>query len=446
MKKGKDKLEIYWVADLKPTLGGSVEPGKEDLLRGGTFYGNGRAYGSSQDEYKNPLQPGEFVMGNTASWGRPGGPKMTIYSAIQLKYNRVPDSCYNADVLKDMEKELRAFYEPKPGASKLQVPGAVGSVLEEIRNVQENSRNQHPHDRMLDLAQSYQKAVKVVREAQQQKPSTQLQMLQNTLSRQLNQVRTAVFEAREADYKHLVGNENQPILGGNASTCPKGMDQARYEKNRRGYTNLEEGLAGMVYFHQVRTFAAEDEGWIKAMRPKTATDNIAKVKNGPALQSLMEEIHDHANMADKYMSDSFDAQREYVSRLAGNAPNKVSEDLEKKIATYKQAFSRQEAQKKLEELDAERKNRIEKAGYDIDKVTKRDFVEIKTTMKNAGYLRAAVRNGKTDVLFNRYLEHVNKVEAKNMADESKEIALDKQNVKEAPENNQEIKVSGISVK
>ena len=437
MKKGKNKLEIYWVADLKPTLGGSIEPGKEDLFRSGMFYGNGRGYGNEQDEYANPLQPGEFAMGNVTTWGRPSGPKMTIYSAIQLKYNRVPGSCYNADVLKDMEKELRAFYEPKPGASKLQVSGAVGSVLEEIRNVQENKRNQDPHDRMLDLAQSYQKAVKAVREAQLQKPSTQLQMLQNTLSRQLNQVRTAVFDAREADYKHLVGNETQYILGGNSPTRPNGMTQRDYENHRRGYTNLEEGLAGMVYFHQARTYAAEDESWIKAMRPKTATDNIAKVKNGPALQSLMEEIHDHAKSAGKYMSDSFDAQREYVSRKAGNAPKQVSEALEKKIATYKEAFSQQEAQKKLVELDAERKNRIEKAGYDSEKVTKRDFGDIMPIMQKALYLRASVRNGKTDVLFNRYLEHVNKVEAKNVADKSKEIALDKQNVKEAAANEQQ---------
>lgn len=215
------------------------------------------------------------------------------------------------------------------------------------------------------------------------------------------------------------------------------MTQTSYEVIRRGYTNLEEGLAGMVYFHQARTYAAEDESWIKAMRPKTATDNIAKVKNDPALQRLMEEIHDHAKSAEKYMSDSFDAQREYVSRLAGNAPQKVSADLEKKIATYKEAFSKQEAQKKLVELDAERKNRIEKAGYDSEKVTKRDFVDIKTIMKKAFYLRAAVRNGKTDVLFNRYLEHVNKVEAKNVADKSREIALDKKNVKEAAVNDQQ---------
>jgi hypothetical protein len=215
------------------------------------------------------------------------------------------------------------------------------------------------------------------------------------------------------------------------------MTQRDYENNRRGYTNLEEGLAGMVYFHQARTYAAEDESWIKAMRPKTATDNIAKVKNGPALQSLMEEIHDHAKSAGKYMSDNFDAQREYVSRLAGNEPKKVSEALEKKIDAYKEAFSQQEAQKKLAELDAERKNRIEKAGYDSEKVTKRDLGDIMTIMQKALYLRASVRNGKTDVLFKRYLEHVNKVEAKNVADKSREIAIDKKNVKEAAANEQQ---------
>ena len=91
----------------------------------------------------------------------------------------------------------------------------------------------------------------------------------------------------------------------------------------------------------------------------------------------------------------------------------------------------------MAELDAERKNRIEKAGYDSEKVTKRDLGDIMTIMQKALYLRASVRNGKTDVLFNRYLEHVNKVEAKNAADKSREIALDKQNVKETAANEQQ---------
>jgi hypothetical protein len=137
------------------------------------------------------------------------------------------------------------------------------------------------------------------------------------------------------------------------------------------------------------------------------------------------------------MSDSFDAQREYVSRKAGNAPKKGSAALEAKINAYKQEFSMQEAQKKLEELDAERKNRIEKAGYDSEKFTKRDFGDIVPIMLKALYLRASVRNGKTDVLFKRYLEHVNKIEAKKVADKSREIALDKQNVKEAAANEQQ---------
>lgn len=200
----------------------------------------------------------------------------------------------------------------------------------------------------------------------------------------------------------------------------------------------------MVYFRQIKSsYGPEDKNWIKAMRPTAAENGIAAIKNSEALHNLMEEIHDHALFADNYMGETYDAYQEFLSRKAGNKPNTVKERIQKKIDTFKETLTQEEARKKLEELPKERANRIAKAGFTSEEAAKISASDIATSMKTASRLRIAARSGKTDVLFNRYLEHLGKVIAKNEADKSNEIARNKLNVKEAVVNEQQKAVHSL---
>jgi hypothetical protein len=241
----------------------------------------------------------------------------------------------------------------------------------------------------------------------------------------------------EAEYKSCIGDHENKITYGNREECPKGIDKGEYEKSRKNFLGMEIGFSGMVYFHQVKTYGPEDQNWIQAMRPKAAEQGIAQIKNSEALHNLMEEIHDHALFAGNYMGSTYDAYQEFLSRKAGNEPKKLSKTLEDKIKTFKETPTQEEAKKKLEALPKEKASRIAKAGFTTEEAAKISAHDIELSMKSASRLRIAARSGKTDVLFNRYLEHLRKILTKNKPENTNEIARNKQNVKEAAVNEQQ---------
>ena len=113
----------------------------------------------------------------------------------------------------------------------------------------------------------------------------------------------------------------------------------------------------------------------------------------------------------------------------------MSADLEKKIEKYTQSFTVEEAKQKLVELETEKRDRIEKAGFtDRDFATKSIHV-LKIQMQRVTNLR----EGNTTGLFNRYLSHQQKVNEKNKAVEAKASAPENQKVKEVAVNNPEPK-------
>lgn len=439
MKKAKTDMEVYWTADITPSLGGSVEPLDRKWFSDGIFYGNGQAYSTSRNDFVKPLNDAVKGISGSVRWGNTNH-QVTVFQARNMKYNRLPGGCYNADALEVMEKELDAFYNPGLGGKRMKLPNGVGEVRMQMGVLRDKNITENPHDKMLDLAKTYLKALKEVREARETDPSEQMQNLERTLSRQLNQVRRAVFDAMEADYKSCIGDHENKITYGNREVCPKGMNKGEFEKSRKNFQGMEIGFSGMVYFHQVKSFGPEDQNWINAMRPAAAQKGIAEIKNSEALHNLMEEIHDHALFAENY-----DAYKEFLSRKAGNPAKKVSSGVEQRIKTFEETPTPEEAKKKLEELPKEKASRIAKAGFTAEEAAKISAGDIVLSMKSASRLRIAARSGKTDVLFNRYLEHLGKVIAKNKAEQSKEIVHEKQNVKEAVVNEQQKAAQGLNM-
>ena len=437
MKKAKTNMEFYWTADITPSLGGSVEPLDRKWFTDGIFYGNGQAYSTSRNDSAEPLNDAVKGIAGSVKWGN-SNHQVTVFQARNMKYNRLPGGCYNADALEVMEKELDAFYNPGLGGKRKKLPNWVGEVRMQMGELRDKNNKENPHDKMLDLAETYLKALEEVRKARETDPSEQMQNLERTLSRQLNQVRRAVFDAMEADYKSCIGDHEEMITYGNREVCPKGMRTGNFEKSRQNFLGMERGFSGMVYFHQAKSYGPEDKNWIVAMRPTAAEQGIAKIKNSEALHNLMEEIHDNALFADNY-----DAYQEFLSRKAGNKPKKVSKTLEDKIKTFKETLTQEEAKKKLEELPKEKASRIAKAGFTREEADRTSASDIAKCMKSASRLRIAARSGKTDVLFNRYLEHLSKVNAKNKAEQSKETVHEKQNVKEAVVNEQQKAVHSV---
>lgn len=439
MKKAKTDMEVYWTADITPSLGGSVEPLDRKWFTDGIFYGNGQAYSTSRNDFATPLNDAVKGIAGSVRWGN-SNHQVTVFQARNMKYNRLPGGCYNADALNAMEKELDAFYNPGLGGKRMKLPNGVGEVRMQMGVLRDKNITENPHDKMLDLAETYLKALEEVRKARKTNPSEQMQNLERTLSRQLNQVRRAVFDAMEADYKSCIGDHEEKITYGNREECPQGITKREFEKSRQNFLGMERGFSGMVYFHQAKSFGPEDPKWIEAMRPTAAKKGIDEIQNSEALHNLMGEIHDHALFADNY-----DAYQEFLSRKAGNQPKKVSKALEDKIKTFKETPTQEEAKKKLEGLPKEKANRIAKAGFTREEAAKISAGDIVLSMKSASRLRIAARSGKTDVLFNRYLEHLGKVIAKNKAEQSKGIVHEKQNVKEAVVNEQQQAAQGLNM-
>ena len=417
MKKGKGQLEINWLSDVTPTLGGSVASDKCWWQKEGEFYGNGRFHSNQRCEVKDPLTEKStgLVSDCYMQLSNDAKAKVSVFTPINMKYTRLPGGCYNADALKVMENEIFGFYKSGPEGKKLPIPGAVGSVLEEMQNLQLGVRKEDPHGGMLTLAEKYLDALTAVKNAQKEKPSHEMQKLQDSLTKQLQTVRTAIFDAREADYKRMAGTgDYSEFLGGEYEKKPDFLTQRTYAACRANYLNLENSLSGMLYFDRARTFGPEDKNWINAMRTNSVTQGIAAIKDGDAFKSMMGEILEQSYDAKFYMGNSYDNYKEALSRKAGIENNKkanISRATEEAIKAYTDNLSPEAARQEMENLDKEREALIEDAGYAKDHPLRGKSV-LGAYIAKLSPLRVEIREGKTAGLFARYAKHQNKVKEK----------------------------------
>ena len=411
------QVELNWVSDLTPSLGGSIEP-DTSWCTDGIFYGNGRAYSSIREEAYDPIDPKEKVVKSHFSWefpnAAPDGSTLkcpaTVIQPLHLKYTRLPGSNYNADVLKTMQQQLQPLRDLHPAA--------VDAVLQTAEKLQQGVYKENPDAGMLALAGNYMAALKQLK---QQPNDPAIQPLQQMLTDHLSKVRTAVMDMQTAQYKHLIGPPSQYMTRGNEETCPEGYYPKIYDMRRQAYFDLKQGFAGMVYFHTVNSFALDDERWLKCLKPQACEAAIAKIKDSAGFNNMIEEMYDQAKKFDYYTGSDFRDRKAFLEQKMGKRSYDDNDMLITNIPNQPdlENISADEARQKLQELMDEKKqffldNGINPAYYDR-KPPQYDAqrTEIEYRIKCFADLRASARSGNTAPLYNLCLQHINKVAAKD---------------------------------
>ena len=405
-------VELNWISDFTPSLGGSIEP-DTSWCNNGIFYGNGRAYSSIREEASDPIDPKERVLKSNFSWEFPHAAAdgatlkcpATVMQPLHLKYTRLPGSNYNADALKAMQQLLQPLRDLHPGA--------VDAVLQTAQKLQQGDYKENPDEGMLDLASKYMAALKQLK-AQQGDPA--VQPLQDMLTDHLGKIRTAVMDMQTAQYKHLIGPPSQYMTHGNEAECPPDYYQKTFDIRRQAYTDLKQGFAGMVYFHTVSTFALEDERWLKCLKPQTAKASIAKIEGSAGLNNMINDMYDQAKKFEYYTSSDFKYRKAFLEKKMGMRPYDENQMLIRDIPDQPDLadLNKEEAQQKLNELMAEKKqffldNGINPAYYDgLPAKYDPQRTEIEYRLKCFADLRASARSGNTTPLFNRCMQYMSK--------------------------------------
>lgn len=410
-------VELNWVSDLTPSLGGSIEP-DTSWCTSGIFYGNGRAYSSIREEASDPLKPEERVVKSHFSWEFPGAAPdgstlkcpATVMQPIHLKYTRLPGSNYNADALKTMQQQLQTLRQ--------QHPGAVDAVLKTAQNLQQGAYKANPDEGMLTLAGKYMAALKQLKE--QNDPG--LQPLQEVLTDHLSKIRTAVMDMQTAQYKHLIGPPSQYMAHGNEEKCPEGYNQEIYNTHRKAYFDLQEGFAGMVYFHTVNTFALDDDRWLTCLNTQAVKASIATIKDSAGFQNMIKDMYDQTAKFDYYTGSGFKDLKAFLDQKAYGRAYDENQMLIKNIPDPPGLtnITKEEAKQKMSELMEQRNqfflsNGINPEYYKgMPKEYDSQRTEIEYRFKCFADLRASARSGNTAPLYQRCLQHIQKAAGKQL--------------------------------
>ena len=410
--KSRGFVELNWISDLTPSLGGSIEP-DTSWCTNGMFYGNGRAYSSTRDEVNNPLNPQEQVIKSDFCWefphAAPDGSTLkcpaTVNQPLHLKYTRLPGSNYNADALKVMQDQLLPLRDLHPGA--------VDAVLQTAQKLQQGDYKANPDEGVLNLASKYMAALKQLK-PQQDDPT--IKPLQDMLTDHLSKVRTAVVDMQAANYKRLIGSRQQYMTHGNEPQCPEGFNQSIYAERRQAYFDLKQGFAGMVYFHTVNSFALEDNRWLDSMKPNTVQAAISKIENSAGFNSMIDEMYDQAQRFAYYTGSDYRDLKAFLESKAGIEPKN---DYGSPIADIPDqpllaGITPKEAKQQLDNLKAERtqfflNNGVNPAYYEgmPDKYDMQRM-EVEQRFTCFADLRATARSGNTTPLFNRCMQYMSK--------------------------------------
>jgi hypothetical protein len=397
------------------------------------FYGNGRAYSSFRDEANVPLDPKELVIESKIDWEFPGAApdggnlchRTTVFHPIHLKYNRIPGSQYNADALGKMQNELLDHYN----VQDLSIPDEVNVVLKEASKLRKGDYKDNPHEGMLNLAGKYMDVLDKMKQLHPgltdpnaAQPNENVKNLHNTLIKQLGQIRRAVMDMQQADYKHLIGSKMMEMTYGNEETRPtRYLNENDYAERRQGYLDLRQGLAGMLYYHVAKSYDLEDRQWIDHLKPQTARNEIQKIETGEAFGSMINKMYDLAKKYDYYTGSRYYNFKAFLDNKLGNpAVDRYGQPVTKfKDYPSLENASREELTQRLEALEQERAQLFRDGKLNprhYDKMPEQYFskrLNDKERLTQFAELRVAVRSGNTEGLFARYLQHQNKVIQKN---------------------------------
>lgn len=430
LNKGRGHAELNWIADLTPSLGGSIEP-DATWCNNGTFYGNGRAYSSHLDEATVPLQPGQRVIPgkvhltvpNPASDGNPLVCGITALHRIHLKYTRVPGSQYNADALKKMQDALSPFQSME----KSGISAQLEAVLQETNKLRSGNYFKNPDEGMLTLAGKYMDALAQLKQQHPalldagQQPDLDVKKLQELLTAQLGQIRTAVMDMQQTNYKFKVGCPQADITNGNEEKLPSGMNETDYAERRQAYFDLKKGLAGMIYYHAAKDYPLEDRKWIEHLNPKSAKEQIGRLENGDAFRSMIDEIYGNAKKYEYYTSNKYYNYKAFLDNKLGNQMRDRYGAPMTTVPKFKslENISKEEAAERLKALIQERDElflsaQLNPNAYENTPASQKpQRMADKERVVCLKDLRISVRDGNTTGLFNRYLQHQSKINQKN---------------------------------
>lgn len=438
-KKGKGSIELNWFRDVKPSLGGSIEDTME-WSQDGVFYANGRAYSNHRDEINDPLMPHERVLqskfvAKISGRGMNGeelGYQACMFEPIKLRYKRIPGSQYNDDAMATMQDELLEYYTDKA----LLIPDEVKTVLLESSKLRNGDYKKNPDEGMLNLADKYLDAMDKMKQLHpgladpsQAQPDKNVQNLYNTLTQQLRQIRKAVMDVQQADYKAKIGGKDLDMTYGNEpQRNERYLNEKQYKDRRNLYFAFREGFAGALYYHAANSFELEDRQWIQCLKPATAKNEIRKIERGEAFNHMLGDMYD---LAKKYSYYTSSAYYKYKAFLLNKLGEKAYDQNGALVTTFNKYDSLENATKEelTQRLDALEK---EKAQVYKDANLKNEHYDkmlpkfASQRMKDRCRLEAfenvrlAVRSGNTEGVYNRYLQYVQKVVQKDAGQEQKD--------------------------
>ena len=417
LSKGRGSVELNWIGDLTPSLGGSIEPNAA-WYNNGMFYGNGRAYSNFLDEATVPLKPNQQVLPskvhlfvpNPAEGGDPLRCNVSVFQGINLKYTRIPGSQYNADALKKMQDALSPFRNME----KSGISAQLEAVQHEANKLRSGEYFKNPDEGMLTLAGKYMDALDQLK---QQQPDPDVNKLQELMVAQLGQIRTAVMDMQQANYKFMVGSPDVDITYGNEETRPSGLSATDHAERRQAYVDLKKGLAGMIYYHAAKGYALEDRQWIEHLKPKSAKKEIGKIENGDAFRSMVDEIYGNAKKYEYYTGNRYYNYKAFLDNKLGNPMRDKDGAPMTTVPKFPSLanISPDEATRRLDALKQEREQLFHSAQLNPKHYENMPSQYFSQRVKDQERvvclkdLRISVRDGNTAGLFARYLQHQNKI-------------------------------------
>lgn len=245
--------------------------------------------------------------------------------------------------------------------------------------------------------------------------------LQELLVAQLGQIRTAVMDMQQANYKFMVGSPDVDITHGNEETRPSGLSETAYAERRQAYFDLKKGLAGMIYYHAAKDYALEDRQWIEHLKPKSAKKEIGRIENSDAFHSMVDEFYDSAKKYEYYTGNRYYNYKAFLDNKLGNPM--VGKDGAPMTTVPKfpslANISPEEATRRLDALMQERAQLFRSAQLNRNAYENTPASQLPQRTADRERilclkdLRISVRDGNTTGLFTRYLQHQNKIIQKN---------------------------------
>ncbi|MDO4732919.1 MAG: hypothetical protein Q4B50_05335, partial [Bacillota bacterium] len=271
-------FDLNWLQPLNPTLGGSITQFPNWAERGTNYHG-GEAFSfiSTGREHMEHMYMGKlYNLPLSDEEGNVSEISLAFQTPKVLHYKRLSGGNYNAEILEEMRQQL------------LQLPGAgTNPALKQLLQTEEDllsGKLMGDDAGMRQLARSCHAALQGIEkqlETAEGQQREQLEQLQQNLQNNARDIRSALISTFHGRYTQKVSSTNKIIdllhFSGHAS-------QKRY----KGYQDLREGFAGLLYLDKVKNLDPKGTAWIDAL--EAAEQCVADIRNSEALNNMVRDM------------------------------------------------------------------------------------------------------------------------------------------------------------